>query len=62
MHLYLATELRAAGDGGLSPDEDERLELRAIPFADAVGMAERGEIPDAKSITGLFWVARLRGR
>lgn len=62
MHLYLATELRAADAGGLGPDEDERLELRPIPFAEAVAMAERGELRDAKSLIGLFWVDRLRGR
>jgi ADP-ribose pyrophosphatase len=61
MHLYLATELTAAHDGGLQPDDDERLELRPIPFADAVAMAERGELRDAKSIIGVLWVARLRG-
>lgn len=60
MHLYLATDLRAADAGGLGPDEDERLELRAIPFAEAVAMAERGELRDAKSLIGLFWVDRLR--
>ena len=60
MHLYLATDLRAADEGGLGPDEDERLELRPIPFADAVAMAERGEIRDAKSLVGLFWVDRMR--
>ena len=60
MHLYLATDLTPADDGGLGPDEDERLELRAIPFDEAVVMAERGEIADAKSIVGLLWVARLR--
>ena len=60
MHLYLATDLRAADEGGLGPDEDERLELRPIPFGEAVAMAERGEIRDAKSLIGLFWVARLR--
>lgn len=60
MHLYLATDLTSAHVGGLTPDEDERLELRQIPFDDAVGMAERGEIQDAKSIVGLLWVARLR--
>jgi ADP-ribose pyrophosphatase len=62
MHLYLATDLRAADEGGLGPDEDERLELRPIPFGDAVAMAERGELGDAKSIVGLLWVARLRER
>jgi ADP-ribose pyrophosphatase len=61
MHLYLATHLAPADEGGLGPDEDERLELRAIPFADALAMAERGELRDAKSLVGLLWVARLRG-
>jgi ADP-ribose pyrophosphatase len=62
MHLYLATDLRAADEGGLGPDEDERLELRPVPFGEAVAMAERGEIRDAKSLIGLFWVNRLRAR
>jgi ADP-ribose pyrophosphatase len=61
MHLYLATELTSAHEGALQPDDDERLELRAIPFADAVAKAERGELRDAKSIIGILWVARLRG-
>jgi ADP-ribose pyrophosphatase len=62
MHLYLATELTSAHEGGLQPDEDERLELHPIPFNDAVAMAERGEIRDAKSIVGLLLVARLRAQ
>jgi ADP-ribose pyrophosphatase len=62
MHLYLATDLTPADAGRLGPDEDERLELRPIPFDDALRMAEQGEIRDAKSIVGLFWVARLRER
>ena len=60
MHLYLATELRPAHGDALQPDEDERLELYPIDFAEALAMAERGEIRDAKSLIGLFWVARLR--
>ena len=60
MHLYLATSLTPVDGDGLHPDEDERLELYPIPFDEALAMAERGEIPDAKSIVGLFWVARLR--
>jgi ADP-ribose pyrophosphatase len=60
MHLYLATELTSAHEGGLHPDEDEHLELRPIPFADALTMAMRGEIHDAKSMVGLLMVARLR--
>jgi ADP-ribose pyrophosphatase len=60
MHLYLATDLVAVHEGGLAPDEDERLELRQVPFAEALAMVERGELPDAKTIAGLLWVARLR--
>ena len=60
MHLYLATDLRPADEGGLGPDEDERLELRQVGFAEAVAMAERGDMPDAKTLAGLLWVARLR--
>jgi ADP-ribose pyrophosphatase len=60
MHLYLATDLSPAHEGRLGPDEDERLELEAVPLDDAVAMADRGEIADAKSIVGLLRVARLR--
>lgn len=59
MHLYLATELVPA-PGQHGPDEDERLELVRLPFADAVAMAERGDIEDAKTQVGLLRVARLR--
>jgi ADP-ribose pyrophosphatase len=60
MHLYVATELTTAHADGLQPDEDERLELTPVPFADALEMAMRGEIHDAKSMVGLLMAARLR--
>jgi ADP-ribose pyrophosphatase len=60
MHLYLATDLVAVHEGGLAPDEDERLELHPVPFEEAVAMIERGELPDAKTIVGVLLVARLR--
>lgn len=60
MHLYLATDLTSAHADGLQPDEDEHLELVPIPFADALAMAERGDVHDAKSMVGLLMVARLR--
>lgn len=60
MHLYLATDLRPADGEQLGPDEDEHLELERIPWREAVAMAERGEIADAKSLVGLFWLARVR--
>jgi ADP-ribose pyrophosphatase len=60
MHLYIATDLTpASADGRLGPDEDERLILEWRPWQDAVKAAERGEIRDAKSIVGLFWLARV---
>lgn len=60
MHLYLATDLSPAGDDGrLGPDEDERLILEWRPWREAVAAAEAGEIRDAKSIVGLFWLARV---
>lgn len=60
MHLYLATDLRPAHGDRLGPDEDERLELIRLPFAEALDAVDRGVICDAKSIIGLFWVARLK--
>jgi ADP-ribose diphosphatase len=60
MHLYLATELTPASeDGRLGPDEDERLIIEWRPWQEAVSLAETGAIRDAKSIVGLFWLARL---
>jgi ADP-ribose pyrophosphatase len=61
MHLYLATDLEPASESGrLGPDEDERLILEWRPWREAVAAIDRGEIRDAKSIVGLFWLERLR--
>jgi ADP-ribose pyrophosphatase len=63
MHLFLATDLSpAAPDGRLGPDEDEALILEWLPWQEAVAAAEDGRIADAKSIVGLFWLARLLER
>jgi ADP-ribose pyrophosphatase len=61
MHLYLATDLTPIADYA-GPDVDERLDLRRVPVAEAVRMAEDGGINDAKSIAGLFWLQRLIDR
>ncbi|HVA87583.1 MAG TPA: NUDIX hydrolase [Candidatus Saccharimonadales bacterium] len=61
MHLWLATDLREADGERRRPDEDERLHLVRMPWQDAVVAAERGDIRDAKSIVGLFWLARVLG-
>lgn len=60
MHLYLARDLVPAHEERLRPDDDERLELEHLPWRVAVGMAERGEIADAKSIVGLLRLARIQ--
>jgi ADP-ribose pyrophosphatase len=61
MHLYLATGLESVhGDDRLAPDEDERLELSRVTIDEALGMVERGEIADAKSMLGVLWLDRLR--
>ena len=61
MHLYLATGIAGVdADGRLAPDEDERLELRAVPLDEAVGLVLDGTIRDAKSILGILWLERLR--
>lgn len=59
MHLYLATDLTPAHEDRLGPDEDERLELERLPFAEAVAAAERGDIADAKSLVALLWLDRI---
>lgn len=51
MIVYLATEL---SDSPLDADDDEFLSVEAVPIAEAIRMAERGQIPDAKSLAALF--------
>ena len=62
MHLYLARDLMPAHENRLGPDEDERLELERVPWRDAVAMAERGEIVDAKTLVGLLRLGRIMER
>jgi len=51
MHVFLATEL---SDDPLEADADEFLSVESIPLVEAIQMAERGEIPDAKSLAAFF--------
>ena len=62
MHLWLATDLSPAHENRLGPDEDERLELERIPWAEVLAASERGKIADAKSLVGLLLVDRLMDR
>lgn len=58
MHLYLATDLELLEDYR-GPDVDEYLDLVRVPWREAIAMAERGEIEDAKTLVGMLWLARL---
>jgi ADP-ribose diphosphatase len=51
MAVFVATDLK---ENPLQADEDEFLQVEKIPLKQAVEMAERGEIPDAKSLAALF--------
>jgi 8-oxo-dGTP pyrophosphatase MutT (NUDIX family) len=51
MHLFLATDLY---DQSAETDEDERIEIEAIPLAELDGAIERCH--DAKSLVGLLWL------
>lgn len=53
MTVYLARDLK---HDPLKADDDEFLSVEAVPVAEAIRMAERGEIPDAKSLAALFLV------
>jgi len=60
MHLYVATDLVAAGHGRLTPDVDEVLELVRLPVDDALAAAERGDIHDAKTLIGILLLGRCQ--
>ena len=51
MHVFLATDL---SEDPLEADDDEFLSLESVPLAVAIQMAERGEMPDAKSLAALL--------
>ena len=51
MHVYLATDLHP---DPLEADPDEFLAIESFPLGQALVMARRGEIPDAKSLAALF--------
>jgi ADP-ribose pyrophosphatase len=55
--VYLA---RGLTHGPAAPEGTERLQVRRLPFAEALVMVERGEITDAMSVMGLQRVALMR--
>lgn len=53
---YLARGLEFSGR---QPDEDEFLEILQLPFAHALGLIKSGEICEAKTVVGLFWLEKI---
>jgi ADP-ribose pyrophosphatase len=54
-HLYLAEGLHPTGP---APDPTEFIEVATFPFAEVLGMVERGEILDAMTVIAVLHVAR----
>jgi len=57
MSIYLARGLRP---GPPQPEEDEVIELKFFPLSAALRMVMRGVIQDAKTISGVLWLAQQR--
>jgi ADP-ribose pyrophosphatase len=58
LHLFLATGLTP---GQANREFDEFIEVVTLPLDEALRIARRGEIRDAKTIIGLLWVAGMKG-
>ena len=54
-YVYLATKL-SAGEQQLE-DSEKDLKLKKLPLDEAIEMAQNGEITDAMSVAGLFYLA-----
>ena len=55
-YLFLATDLSETEP---TPDPTEVLEIRRVPFSDALDMVISGDITDAMSIIGILRAARM---
>ena len=58
-HLYVATGLTPVQQRG---DDTEFIEVKPVPFDDALAMVDRGEIRDAMTIVAILHWARRRER
>ena len=59
MSLFWARDLES---GVAEPEEDEVIEQRLMPLSKAVAMVMRGSIRDAKTISGILWLALATSR
>lgn len=55
MTIYLAQGLRA---GPAQPEPDEKIAVQFVPLSEATRMALNGRIRDAKTISGILWLAQ----
>jgi ADP-ribose pyrophosphatase len=58
MHLFRATELSAVPP---RPEPDEDIEVRWLTLTEAIAMADRSEVRDAKTLLALMLEERRRG-
>jgi ADP-ribose pyrophosphatase len=54
--LFLATELTS---GRQALEDDEALEIERMPLSEAIGLVDRGEISDSKSVVALLKAERF---
>jgi ADP-ribose pyrophosphatase len=59
MAVFLARGLKK---GEAQPEEDERIAVRFFPLPQAVQMALRGKIKDAKTLASILWLDRKLNR
>ena len=59
MAVFLARGLKK---GEAQPEEDERIAVRFFPLPQAVQMAFRGKIKDAKTLASILWLDRKLNR
>ncbi|MSQ59385.1 MAG: NUDIX hydrolase [Betaproteobacteria bacterium] len=55
--LFLARDLRHEGHPG---EEGEFIETARVPLDEALGMVQRAEIGDPKTMLGLLWAEKMR--
>ena len=57
MSIYLAQDLEP---GIAQPEEDEKIRIQFFPLSAVVRMVSKGVIRDAKTISGVLWLAHQR--
>ncbi len=58
MTIYLAKGLKV---GEAQPEADEKIAIKFFPLSEAKKMALHGRIRDAKTISGILWLAQTTG-